>query len=229
MRKRAVSLLLTLALAFSLCVPAFAAGEKGFYMTGDDSGVLVVENGDCDITITLQKADTTALTNQTIDGKKVYLDTVKMTVKVDAPPAGNYMLMLSDGEALPTASTAIRYINQEVAPGSADVTFETVYPVLPSQTTTLTLWITSDNTTFGTSGVKSVSLGYYLAYILGDVDSDGVVGITDVTKLLRYLASLEDLNATQKAAANVDGNSTVGITDVTRLLRYLASLDTLAS
>ena len=62
----------------------------------------------------------------------------------------------------------------------------------------------------------------HISFILGDVNMDGDVNITDVTALIDYLisgnASLIDLTA-----ANVNGDDEVNISDVTELIDYLLS------
>ena len=56
---------------------------------------------------------------------------------------------------------------------------------------------------------------------MGDVNSDGVVNITDVTLLISYvLNNSGDINL---ANADCDGNDEISITDVTLLISYVLS------
>ena len=55
---------------------------------------------------------------------------------------------------------------------------------------------------------------------LGDGDGDGVVGITDVTRLIDYLLS-ENGNGLDLGALDVDGDGRVNIADVTKLIDTL--------
>ena len=55
---------------------------------------------------------------------------------------------------------------------------------------------------------------------LGDADGDGVVGITDVTRLIDYLLS-ENGNGLDLGALDVDGDGRVNIADVTKLIDTL--------
>lgn len=58
------------------------------------------------------------------------------------------------------------------------------------------------------------------AVLLGDVNNDGTVDISDVTTLIDYLLGtyVEDFN---EANADVDGDGSVGISDVTEMIDYL--------
>ena len=56
--------------------------------------------------------------------------------------------------------------------------------------------------------------------IIGDVDNDGNVNISDVTALIKYLLS-HDASGINLAAADMDSNGKVNIDDVTALIRYL--------
>lgn len=56
----------------------------------------------------------------------------------------------------------------------------------------------------------------------GDVDTNGVINVKDVTLLQRYLADLEDLNQVQLKSADCDWDDCATIDDVTELQRYLA-------
>jgi len=61
-------------------------------------------------------------------------------------------------------------------------------------------------------------------YILGDVNNDGEVNISDVTDLIDYLLG-GDASAINLAAADVDGDDEVSIADVTSLIDMLLSRD----
>lgn len=60
--------------------------------------------------------------------------------------------------------------------------------------------------------------------LLGDVDSDGEVTVTDARWLLQYLAGIRDLTNDQIAAADVDGDGEATVTDARWLLQYLAGM-----
>lgn len=61
---------------------------------------------------------------------------------------------------------------------------------------------------------------YPAEILLGDVDSDGKVGIADVTALIDYILGGGDINAT---AADVDQDGNIGIADVTALIDIILS------
>ncbi|MBQ3002612.1 MAG: dockerin type I repeat-containing protein, partial [Clostridia bacterium] len=79
-------------------------------------------------------------------------------------------------------------------------------------------WLVGCNATvhWGVSGVQ-----------YGDINGDGKITGTDVTRLLRYLANrnpitgVSSVEITEGADCNGDGKITS--TDITRLLRYLAN------
>lgn len=61
-------------------------------------------------------------------------------------------------------------------------------------------------------------------YTLGDVNSDGLINIADVTALLSYIAQIRDLTADGLLAADVAApKGVVNIADVTRLLGFIAN------
>ena len=78
-----------------------------------------------------------------------------------------------------------------------------------------------------TEGVQTVILTLEKEYILGDVNEDGVVDISDATLALthyaRTAASLSsDLTGTQLLAADIDGDGVITIADATAILTYYA-------
>jgi len=62
-------------------------------------------------------------------------------------------VLLVTGSGLPTSSNTLCYINQ-AAKGEGDIVFD-VYPLLPAQTTDLTLYITSKSDGFTTIAIPS--------------------------------------------------------------------------
>ena len=54
---------------------------------------------------------------------------------------------------------------------------------------------------------------------MGDVDGNGVIGISDVTELIDIILS----GSTGNPVADVDGNGTIGISDVTELIDKILS------
>lgn len=115
-------------------------------------------------------------------------------------------------------------------------TVETTYPAKEIVTVTFKAkaagdgWIKVDESMDGTNGtngylgnavVKSVSIEKP-AYVLGDVNEDGKVNMTDVNRLFRYTTRKEiSLTEAQLAAADVTGDGKVNITDVNRLFKFV--------
>ncbi len=61
-------------------------------------------------------------------------------------------------------------------------------------------------------------------YLLGDVDKDGVISITDATKVQLGLVGLTALDETELYLANVDGDVGLSIRDVTYIQKYLVGI-----
>lgn len=115
-------------------------------------------------------------------------------------------------------------------------TEETTYPVKDIVTVTFKAkaagegWFKVDESTDGKDGtngylsdaiVKSVVIEKP-AYVLGDVNEDGKVNMTDVNRLFRYTTRKEiSLTEAQLAAADVTGDGKVNITDVNRLFKFV--------
>lgn len=61
-----------------------------------------------------------------------------------------------------------------------------------------------------------------IMYLLGEVNGDRHISISDVTAIQRSLAELEHLDETRLRAADVNRDGTVNIADATELQKYLA-------
>lgn len=61
--------------------------------------------------------------------------------------------------------------------------------------------------------------------VAGDLDSDGVLTVTDITMLQRHLAEFEELTEAQLALADLNGDGYVNVKDVTAMQRRLAELE----
>ena len=60
--------------------------------------------------------------------------------------------------------------------------------------------------------------------VIGDVDTNGIINIRDVTTIQLYLVGLKDFTAAQLTAADADKNGKPSIRDVTTIQLYLADL-----
>ena len=78
---------------------------------------------------------------------------------------------------------------------------------------------------FYTLGAQVHELNFYYTIgggsevLVGDVDGNGVIGISDVTELIDIILS----GSTGNPVADVDGNGTIGISDVTELIDKILS------
>ena len=78
----------------------------------------------------------------------------------------------------------------------------------------------TSNVYIGT-GYTLKSGSYTLKIILkGDVTSDGVINLSDVSKVYNYYKKKTTLNADQLEAAKITGSSSVALGDVSRLYNY---------
>ncbi|MEE0681557.1 MAG: dockerin type I repeat-containing protein, partial [Christensenellales bacterium] len=62
--------------------------------------------------------------------------------------------------------------------------------------------------------------------ILGDVNNDGTVNITDATMLMRGVVGMEALSELQELLADVNCDGSVGISDATLIARFVTGLET---
>lgn len=62
------------------------------------------------------------------------------------------------------------------------------------------------------------------AGIIGDVNSDGKVDVTDATLLQQYLAEMVELSPAQLAVADANGDGKIDVTDATAIQNYIAEL-----
>ncbi len=63
--------------------------------------------------------------------------------------------------------------------------------------------------------------------LIGDIDMNGVVSITDAVMISRYCVRLEAFSALQLMLADADGNGRVNNTDAVKLVRYILGLEPL--
>lgn len=91
----------------------------------------------------------------------------------------------------------------------------------------LVRWYTSDDDSPVIYAVNPYDLDNAAAhYLKGDTNCDGVITITDVTVLQKYLANIVNFDEKQLAAADVDGDGSVTIADGTQIQKYLANIVT---
>lgn len=229
MKKLRNALLLAGVLAALLCITALAETQEfaqgGFYVTGKAANV----------TVTPQTAagDTVSSTSANVDGKtgyeSFYPGSVKMAVTYSGSIAAgeNYVVLLVEGNALPTVDNAIYYIDQTTTASTGSITFN-VYPMDIAGQKALTLYITSDKAGFETIAIP---MGYAPAgsydvqpYTLGDVDNDGRFTATDSLYALQMAVGRGEWTDIQRLAANVDGDQTITATDSLFILQRAVGL-----
>lgn len=63
--------------------------------------------------------------------------------------------------------------------------------------------------------------------LIGDMDMNGVVSITDAVMISRHCVRLEMFSELQLMLADADGNGRVNNTDAVKLIRYVLGLEPL--
>ena len=228
MKKLRNALLLAGVLAALLCVTALAESlDGGFYVTGKAANVTVTPQ-----TATGEKVASTSadVDNQEEGYESFYPGAVKMAVTYNGSVASgeNYVVLLVEGDALPTKDNAIYYINQETTASAGGAITFNVYPMDIAGQKDLTLYITSDKAGFETIAIP---MGYAPAgsyevqpYTLGDVNEDGGITSGDSLSVLRIVVKLDEATDRQKLAADVNFNGTVDSGDSLKILRYVVKL-----
>jgi hypothetical protein len=76
----------------------------------------------------------------------------------------------------------------------------------------------------GTFVIKAITNGSTKDILMGDVDLDGAVTISDVTQIQKHLVGLSILSSEQLAIADYNGDELVNINDATAIQKYLANV-----
>ena len=202
MKRKLMAFLLFVVLTLALCLTVSANDFGfGFYGIGTAADLTVTPNG-----------------TPTEDGFYTGSDRLTVTYAA-ATPGCEYLVLLTSGDALPTASDAILYIDQKTAE-SATVEF-TVFPTLDGEEE-MTLFLTSNDPHFATISVPMHYGAEPPTYTLGDVNGDGAINTVDASMALQYYvdATENPLDATQLLAADIDGNGVINTVDASMILRH---------
>lgn len=217
MRKRIRMLAAALAVALLLTVPAFAADD-----TQTEPGVynVTVESG---YTLELQTADgSKAASCLAVVGdttSTLYTGAAKFTLGFTGNTGEQYVVFLLQGsEVVPTQSN-IRYIDQKE--GGA-ISF-TVYPSELTTPGDYGVYVSSTSQAYKKVASFQVTNSWEKApYVLGDVDMNGSVNITDALLVLQNIVGSAELNEQQRQAANVDlTDPAININDALKILNYI--------
>ena len=60
--------------------------------------------------------------------------------------------------------------------------------------------------------------------LIGDVNGDGQINITDATMVQQSIAELVELTDEQREAADTDGDGKITISDATMIQKYIAEI-----
>lgn len=223
--KRVISILSVMLLVvsmFAMTASAEATTASGFYNIGTKENV---------VTTPYAADEAVTATVQDMNGDNVddnwYIDSDRIEVSYSAAIEDRYYgVILVEGSGVPTKDSEIYYIDQVTAE-SATVDFD-VFPILPEETTDLTMYISSDVEDFN---LISIPLNYAvdaavkgdddeLKYTLGDIDNDGAYGVKDALLVLQIGTGKYTANDAEKAAADVDLDGVYGVKDALLILQY---------
>lgn len=71
---------------------------------------------------------------------------------------------------------------------------------------------------------ESAEATFEIHYMLGDVNGDGAINITDATMVQKAVAELITLTDEQRRAADTDGDGAITISDATQIQKYVAEI-----
>ena len=157
-----------------------------------------------------------------------YQNSDRMKVSYSAASEdGYYGLIMVEGDDLPTVDNAIFYVDQITA-DSNTVEFD-VYPILPEETTNLTIYISSN---VESHELIKIGLGYAVgvevdaegpAVLYGDVNGDGKVTRNDLLRLAKNFSGFQvEIN---ELAADVTGDGKVTRNDLLRLAKHFSGFE----
>ena len=228
--KKIITLLLTMAVSSAVGTTAMAAGGiNGFYDIESVQNVTISPKaGDADVTASEKNIDDDdAMEN-------VYVDSNRLDVTYSGATANEYYgILLVEGKALPTIDTEIYYINQETA-ASSSIAFN-VFPKLPSETTDMTLYI---STSKAGAGLVSVPMSYAVnaseavehehtwdegvVTLEPTVDAEGVMTYTCSGCGEQKTETIDKLPAPTYRLGDTNGDGEISVKDVVPIRRTIA-------
>ncbi|MEE0964927.1 MAG: CHAP domain-containing protein [Ruminococcus bromii] len=122
--------------------------------------------------------------------------------------------------AIATADNNITYLKKIETTPKTTPTVPTEPVTVPSTTESVTEPVTIPSTT------ESVTIPekYENTIIIGDVNLDGYITVSDITELQRFLAEFITIEYPKNIAADVDNTGDIQIDDATTIQQYLAKL-----
>lgn len=220
-------LLLLMALAALMSISVFAAEPElgsGFYDIGTANGVTLTPKTAA--SQAAQKLNVCWGTDDTATPSALYSDSVKLDMTISNAVEGKqYLVMISDSDALPTIDTSIYYIDQIAKTGGA-LTFN-LYPMQiagSGETKQVYLHITSNADGFERITIP-MSYACEMQYVepafrLGYVNDDDVIDSDDAMLTLKIFVGSYSATPTQLLAAEVTGDGVVDSDDAMDMLKY---------
>lgn len=151
-----------------------------------------------------------------IDDVSLDADSASIAVKIDANGTGK-TASVGVGEWLTTNSGAKMVFRNESQKGQS-------YMLLNGAMTDVMDYYAQQlsDDVGGTFVIKAITRKS--EPLMGDVNLDGVVDVTDATLVQKYAVGLETLTEEQKALADVTGDGLIDVTDATKIQRIAAGL-----
>jgi hypothetical protein len=223
--KRIMSVVLLTALAASLLCGAVSAEsgqgslKAGFYDIGTAEGVTIeprtADDGEVEVTF----AAVNEVKTEYYEGS----ERLKVTYTGDFDDDEQILVLLVTGDELPSRSDTICYINQ-AAMVDGEVEFD-VYPLLPTDSTDMTLYITSSKEVVQVELKYAVDDTYMIyteeTYVSGDCDGSPGIDVQDAAAMLNHIVGNNELTGMNFLAADVTKDGSVDINDATKLLNYI--------
>ena len=230
--KKAIKILLMTAFVLSLlCVTAMAADNTsdGFYNIEAETGVTLTPY----IGAGASATEATA-TQKDVDGDATadtwYENSDRIEVSYSGAVSGKeYGVILVKGTGLPTVNDNICFIDQVTAT-STTVDFN-VYPILPDETTDMTLYISSNATGFE---LKDIPVSYAVGVageeptptiLYGDATGDGNINSFDALRIKQYVGDKVGTTI-DLVAADATGDGNVNSFDALRVKQYVGDKST---
>jgi len=219
-KKISILFLMTIFVSTILSLPAAASTTaNGFYNIENVGGVTITPYAES-AEVTVENCD--------VDGDGItdtwYKNSDWMKVSYNMATEGYYygLIMVEGKDVIPTVDNTIYYVDQITATSNV-VDFE-VYPLLPEETTDLTIYISSDaenhelvriNLSYATD-VESVTT----KLDLGDANGDGEVDFADAIVVLKHDAGVTTLTGDNLTVADTNSDGEVDFVDAMQILKY---------
>lgn len=213
MIKKIVSVILVMMFAFTVSSGVFAA-ETAIKPDTSEEESIIISNQECKVrTVTFEYSSE----------KLEVGDDITVMFYKPVGPDGDCIIYKADGQLTTDDLSNIYYIDQFEVKEDKKIQF-----AIPKDVEEGTYNLMVGGTDINSPTVAKVDVPK--AYKLGDVTDDGFIRTNDLTKVVKHLADLEEIeeNTTAFFAADINKDGFIRTNDSSKLLQYLADIiDTL--